>query len=48
MALDLTNTVLEFLQQNQEQKFTAREIATWIFKTYPDDCREKLRAHFCR
>ena len=42
MALDLTNTVLEFLQQNQEQKFTAREIATWIFKTYPDDCREKL------
>lgn len=42
MALDLTNTVLEFLQQNQEQKFTAREIADWIFKTYPDDCREKL------
>lgn len=33
--------MVEFLQQNPEQKFTAREIANWIFKTYPDECREK-------
>ena len=29
MALNLANTVVEFLQQNPEQKFTAREIANW-------------------
>ena len=39
--LGLPNKVLEFLQQNREQKFTAREIADWIFETYPDDCHEK-------
>lgn len=42
MALDLPNAVLEFLQQNQEQKFTSREIATWIYETYPDYGRAKL------
>ena len=40
MALNLANTVVEFLQQNPEQKFTAREIANWIFETYPDECRQ--------
>ena len=43
MALNLTNTVVEFLQQNPEQKFTAREIANWIFKTYPDECHQKQK-----
>lgn len=42
MALDLPTNVLEFLQQNPEQKFTAREIADWISKNCPDYCREKL------
>lgn len=41
MALNLVSIVVEFLQQNPEQKFTAREIANWIFKTYPDKCRQK-------
>jgi hypothetical protein len=41
MSLNLNETVLNFLQQNPEQRFTAREIATWIFETYPDECREK-------
>ena len=40
--LKLPNAVLNFLQQNPEQKFTAREIANWIFETYPVYCREKL------
>lgn len=40
--LKLPNKVLKFLRQNPEQKFTAEEIANWIFETYPDDCREKL------
>ena len=43
MALNLANTVVEFLQQNPEQKFTAREIANWIVKTYPDECRQKQK-----
>lgn len=43
MALNLANTVVEFLQQNPEQKFTAREIANWIFETYPDECRQKQK-----
>ena len=41
MALNLSNTVIEFLKKNPEQKFTAREIANWIFETYPDECRMK-------
>lgn len=41
MPLNLANTVVEFLQQNPEEKFTAREIANWIFETYPDECRMK-------
>jgi len=43
MAINLANTVVEFLQQNPEQKFTAREIANWIFETYPDECRQKQK-----
>ena len=43
MALNLANTVVEFLQQNPEQKFTTREIANWIFQTYPDECRQKQK-----
>ena len=41
MALDLTNTVVEFLRQHPGREFTARGIANWIFKTYPDECRQK-------
>lgn len=43
MALKLLNTVVEFLRKNPRQKFTAREIAKWIFKTYPDECRQKQK-----
>ncbi len=43
MALNLANTVVEFLLQNAEQKFTARAIANWIFETYPDECRQKQK-----
>ena len=41
MALDLANIVVKFLKQNAEQKFTAREIANWVFETYTDECRQK-------
>jgi len=32
-----------FLQQNKDQRFTAREIAAWILATYPEECAEKRR-----
>jgi hypothetical protein len=41
MTLNLSKTVVEYLKSRPEQKFTAREIATWIFETYPDLCRVK-------
>ena len=41
MGLKLADKVVEFLQQNPESRFTAQEIAKWIFKTYPDECRQK-------
>ncbi len=43
MALNFANIVVEFLQQNPEQKFTAWEITNWIFETYPDECRQKQK-----
>ena len=36
MALNLTITIAEFLQNNPEQKFTAREIAEQIYEHYLD------------
>lgn len=41
MAMNLTNTVVDYLKKNPEQKFTARQIAQWILETYPDECRAK-------
>lgn len=41
MAFKLREFVVEFLQQNPKQLFTAREISEWIIRTYPDWCIEK-------
>jgi hypothetical protein len=41
MALNLAKTVVDYLKERPEQKFTARDIANWIFETYPELCREK-------
>lgn len=41
MAFNLRQTVIDFLQNHPEQKFTAKEIALWISQTYPSDCLEK-------
>ncbi|WP_273721243.1 MULTISPECIES: HrgA protein [unclassified Bartonella] len=43
MALDLTNITFNFLKQNPTKKFTAREIAQWIFENYRDACRKKQK-----
>ena len=39
--LDLKKRVVDYLRDNAEKRFMAREIAEWVFKTYPDECREK-------
>jgi len=41
MALDLRNKVLEFLREHPEQKYTARQIAEWIFERFPEECQAK-------
>lgn len=41
MALNLSERVKELLGNNPEKRFTAREIATWIFESYPEECRNK-------
>ncbi|GAA5107058.1 HrgA protein [Bartonella jaculi] len=43
MTLNLTNTIFSFLEKNPTKKFTAREIAQWIFENYPDACRKKQK-----
>jgi hypothetical protein len=44
MALNLMKTVVDFLSDRIEQKFTARQIAQWIFENFPAECQEKKSA----
>lgn len=41
MALNLAKAVLECLKARPEEKLTARQIAEWIFATFPDECQAK-------
>ena len=41
MALNLAKAVLDCLKARPEEKLTARQIAEWIFGTYPTECQEK-------
>jgi uncharacterized protein len=41
MALNLAKAVLDCLKARPEEKLTARQIAEWIFSTYPAECQEK-------
>lgn len=41
MGLNLAKTVVDFLAERTEQKFTARQMAQWIFETFPAECQEK-------
>ncbi|MGF7157682.1 COG2958 family protein [Bartonella heixiaziensis] len=43
MTLDLINTIFSFLERNPTKKFTAREIALWIFENYTEACRKKQK-----
>ncbi len=41
MALNLAKAVLGYLKDRPEEKLTARQIAEWIFATFPDECQAK-------
>ena len=41
MQLLLTDKIVYFLREHPGEKFTALEIASWIFDNYPDECRQK-------
>jgi hypothetical protein len=41
MALNLRQTVVDFLKLKEEERFSAREIAQWIFENFSEACEEK-------
>ncbi len=41
MSLNLANTVITFLKDRPDEKFTARQIAEWVFQTFPEECQAK-------
>jgi hypothetical protein len=41
MALNLAKAILDCLKQRPDEKLSARQIAEWIFQTYPSECQEK-------
>jgi hypothetical protein len=41
MALNLAKAILDCLKQRPDEKLSARQIAEWIFQTYPAECQEK-------
>ncbi len=41
MSLKLTDKIFEFLKQSPDKRFVAREIAEWVFETYPVECQKK-------
>ncbi|MBS1188390.1 MAG: HrgA protein [Rhodocyclaceae bacterium] len=43
MKLNLRQTVVDFLKTHQEERFTARQIASWMFDNLREACEEKRR-----
>ena len=44
MALNLAKVVLGYLKERPDEKLTARQIAEWIFATFPDECQAKKQS----
>ena len=41
MSLNVGKRTIEYLQQHPQGQYTAREIAEWMFASYPQECQEK-------
>lgn len=46
MSLNLVKTVVSYLKEHIEEKYTARQIAEWIFENFPHECQEKKTKSF--
>jgi hypothetical protein len=44
VALNLRQAIIGFLRENPEQKFTARQIAEWLFSKFPEECQAKKQS----
>jgi hypothetical protein len=44
MALNLARAVIGYLKERPEGKFTARQIAEWVFATFPEECQAKKQS----
>ncbi len=44
MALNLAKALLGYLKERPEEKLTARQIAEWIFATFPAECQAKKQS----
>lgn len=44
MALNLAKAVIGHLKERPEEKLTARQIAEWVFATFPDECQAKKQS----
>ena len=44
MALNLAKAVIGYLKERPDEKLTARQIAEWIFATFPDECQAKKQS----
>ena len=44
MALNLAKAVLGCLKERPDEKLTARQIAEWVFATFPDECQAKKQS----
>lgn len=42
MAFELRSKVVELLSAHPEKRFRARDIAEWIFETYPEEASQKM------
>ena len=41
MKLNLANAVIGYLKERPEEKYTARQIAEWVFATHHEECQAK-------
>lgn len=44
MALNLAKVVLGYLKERPDEKLTARQIAEWVFATFPEECQTKKQS----
>jgi len=44
MALNLAKVVIGYLKERPGEKMTARQIAEWVFATFPDECQAKKQS----